>query len=231
MRKEGDTVLVALGKGHHRLRLKGTLIDDQASIAFPIPIRNLSLAASDWLVEGLVDGRVVKDALTLRAIDQASSQPADTLKADPAPTFARVKRHFIFGQRWSVKTTVIRETREGAVSLPITLLPNERLLNNVGVVSDGVLSIQFDHRQQRIQWQSSLEPVDSLALKAAAGSSYLEEWRFTPSSLWRLEYQGILPLKADVNANAFEPTFKPWPGETLLLISENLKALPAPCTR
>ncbi|MBX2808811.1 MAG: hypothetical protein KTR20_09290 [Cellvibrionaceae bacterium] len=228
LRRVGDTVFVALDKGHHRLQLKASLIDDQASLDFPIPVRNLSVTSNDWLIEGLVDGRAIKNTLTLRAIDQHASQQADTLKAAPVPTFARVKRHITFGKRWAVTTTVIRETTEGAVSLPITLLPNERLLTNVGVVDDGVVTLQFDHRKRRIQWQSSLAPVATLALKASEGTDYVEEWLFTPSSLWRLDYEGMTPLKTAANAHAFAPTFKPWPGESLQVHIRKPEGVPGP---
>lgn len=215
LKKEGDNIFVALTKGHHKLKLEGTILDEQASIHFPIAIHNLSISTSDWTVEGLVDGRVTKGVLTLRAKDQGTAVQVDTLKADPAPTFARVVRHFHFGKRWTVYTTVVRETTDGAVSIPIKLLPNERLLSDVGVIDNNQVTVQFEHQQQHIKWTSSLEPVQQLLLEASDGAMYLEEWSFTPSSMWRLEYDGIPPLKLRANANAFEPTFKPWPGEAL----------------
>ena len=215
LKRTGDGVFVALTKGHHILTLAGKILDEQASIRFPLPIHNLSVVAKGWLVEGLIDGRVIKDTLTLRTIKQGTIEQANTLKADSPPNFARVRRHIHFGKRWMLTTSVMRETTAGAISLPVKLLPNERLLTEVGSIRNGEVTIQFEHRQQRIDWTSSLEPRQELVLEASSGSTYLEDWSFTPSSLWRLEYEGIPPLKARANANAFEPMFKPWPGEVL----------------
>lgn len=228
LRKEGGDIFAALTKGQHTLILKGKIHGDQASIRFPIPIHNLSVSTQSWIVEGLVDGRVTKDVLTLRTREQSTTLQKDTLKADPPSTFARVIRHFNFGKRWIVNTTVIRETTEGAVSLPIKLLTNERLLSEVGVVDGDELTIQFEHRQHRIDWLSSLEPTQELLLKASSGSAYFEQWSFTPSSLWRIEYEGIPPLKPKANANAFEPSFKPWPGETLKVVIRKPEGVPGP---
>jgi hypothetical protein len=228
LRQDGDSVFVALTKGHHSLELKGRILEDQASIGLPLPIHNITIASTDWVVEGLVDGRVRNDTLTLRSIDQSTTKQVDTLKADPAPVFARVKRHFVFGKKWTVETTVSRLPIDGAVSLSIKLLPDERLLSDVGVIKDGEVSVQLDHRQHKISWRSSLEASPKILLKASSGASYIEEWSFTPSSLWRLQYEGIPPVKPSANANAFEPVFKPWPGERLVIDIRKPEGVPGP---
>ncbi|MGS2718857.1 hypothetical protein ACVBE9_11830 [Eionea flava] len=217
LQQSGNRRLVALPQGHHTLTLKGKIIGDRASIRLPIPIHNLSAFADGWVIDGLIDGRASNNTLTLRAIDPetTTSNTADTLKASPPPTFARVIRHFTFGKRWTVNTTVVRETTQGAVSLAINLLPNERPLQDVGIINDRNITLQFQHNQRRIRWSSSLDPSQAMRLEAAQQSSYVEEWSFTPSSLWRLEYDGIPPRKPQVNSNAFEPRFAPWPGEVL----------------
>lgn len=217
LKQSGNRLLVALPQGHHKLTIKGKMTGDRASIRLPIPIHNLSALADGWIIEGLIDGRVSNNTLTLRAIDAeaTTTNTVDTLKASPPPTFARVIRHFTFGKRWTVNTTVVRETTQGAVSLAINLLPNERPLQDIGVINGRNITLQFQHNQRRIRWSSSLEPTQAMQLQAAQQSSYVEEWSFTPSSLWRLEYEGIPPRKPQANSNAFEPRFAPWPGEAL----------------
>jgi len=218
LRKGQDGVYVRLSKGQHSLEVKGTIIADQATISLPVAMHNISVIAPDWVVEGLIDGRVRNGTLTLRAMDKNAAQKVDTLKADLAPAFVRVKRHFTFGKKWRVKTSVQRiSPREGAISLPIKLVPNEKLLKDMGAVSNGEIVVQLGHRQNGTQWVSSVEPSAHLQLEATSNTSYIEEWVFTPSSLWRLNYEGIPPIKADERANAFEPIFKPWPGEVLLV--------------
>lgn len=218
LRKQQDKLFVRLSKGHHIIKVKAKIIADQATVSLPLAIHNMKVFAPDWVVEGLVDGRVRNGTLTLRAVDKNTTQKVDTLKADPAPAFVRVKRHFMFGKKWNVETTVQRiSPQQGAISLPIKLIPNEKLLKDMGAVNDGKIVVQLSHRQRRVSWLSSIEPTEQLQLKASESGTYIEEWSFTPSSLWRLEYGGIPPVKADVNANAFEPVFKPWPAEALVI--------------
>ncbi|MEH6911808.1 MAG: hypothetical protein V7459_14595 [Oceanicoccus sp.] len=218
LRQHQSGLFVRLSKGHHVINVKGKIIADQATVSLPLAIHNMEVSAPDWIVEGLVDSRVRNGTLTLRAINKNTTEKVDTLKADTAPAFVHVKRHFIFGKKWNVETTVQRiSPLQGAISLPIKLIPNEKPLKDMGTVNEGEIVVQLGHRQKRISWLSSIEPTEQLQLHAAAGATYLEEWSFTPSSLWRLTYEGIPPVKPAVNANAFEPVFKPWPAETLVV--------------
>ncbi|HEB27626.1 MAG TPA: hypothetical protein ENI05_07590 [Porticoccus sp.] len=218
LRKGQENHYVRLSKGHHLISVKGKIIADQATVSLPLAIHNMKVSAPDWVVEGLVDGRVKNGTLTLRAMDKNATQKVDTLKADPAPAFVSVRRHFVFGKKWNVETTVQRiSPKQGAISLPIKLIPNEKLLRDMGAVKDGEIVVQLGHRQGEVSWLSSIEPTEQLQLKASSGTTYIEEWAFTPSSLWRLNYEGIPPVKADEYANAFEPVFKPWPAEVLVV--------------
>ena len=218
LRKKGNKLFVRLSKGHHLIKVQGKIIADQATVGFPLAIHNMQVSASDWAVEGLIDGRVKNSILTLRAIDKNASQKVDTLKADPAPEFVKVRRHFVFNKKWNVETTIQRiSPKQGAISLPVKLIQNEKLLKDMGAVKNGEIVVQLGHRQKYVSWLSSIEPTDRLQLKASDGAIYLEEWSFTPSSLWRLTYEGIPPVKPNTDANAFEPIFKPWPAETLVV--------------
>lgn len=218
LRKQQGSVFVRLAKGHHTINVKGKIIAEQATVSLPLAIHNMRVSAPGWVVEGLVDGRVRSGTLTLRAVDNNANQKVDTLKADPAAAFVQVQRHFIFGKKWHAETTVKRiAPQQGAISLPIKLIPNEKLLKDMGAVQDGEIVVQLGHAQRQVSWLSSIEPTEQLRLQAADGATYIEEWSFTPSSLWRLAYDGIPPIKPDASANAFEPVFKPWPAETLLV--------------
>ena len=217
LRKQND-FFVRLPKGHHKIKIKGTITTDQAAISFPLAVHNMQVSAPDWIVEGLVDGRVRSGTLTLRAVDQEAASKTDTLKADPAPPFVRVQRHFTFGKKWNVETTVQRiAPQQGAISLPVKLVPNEKLLKDMGVIKSGEITVQLGHSQKYLSWLSTIEPTEQLRLKASSGNTYLEEWSFTPSSLWRLTYEGIPPVKPDTDTHAFEPVFKPWPDEMLVV--------------
>jgi hypothetical protein len=227
LRKQGDKRFVRLSKGHHTVVVKGRITGDQATINIPLPIHNIEVTAPDWEVEGLVEGRVKNETLTLSAVDKNATQKTDTLKADPAPDFVQVRRHFIFGKKWTVETTVQRiSPKQGAISLAVKLISGEKLLKDMGSLQDGEIVVQLGHRQEEIRWVSSIEPIGQLLLEASPGTSYIEQWSFTPSSLWRLHYEGIPPVKADAAANAFEPVFKPWPAERLLVDARKPEGVP-----
>ena len=214
--KQRDKRYVRLQKGHHKLTIKGKLTGDQATLNFTQPIHHLVVEAPQWIIEGLVDQRLRNNTLTLRSVDKQINQQVDTLKADPAPAFVKINRRLVFGKKWSIQTTVSRIAPEqGAISVPISLLANEQPLQDLGAVNDGVISVQLGQRQRQTSWTSTLEPVEHLTLKASQQPHAIEQWSFTPSSLWRLQYDGVAAIKPRVNANAFEPVFKPWPGETL----------------
>lgn len=218
LRKSQNNVFVRLAKGHHDIVVKGKIIADQAAFHLPLAIHNLKVSAPGWVVEGLVDGRARNGTLTMRALDKNSAKETDTLKADPAPAFFRVNRHFSFGKKWSIETTVQRiAPQQGAISVPVKLVASEKLLKDMGVVKDGEVVVQLGHRQQQVSWVSTMEPTGQLQLKANGSGHYIEQWSFTPSSLWRLSYEGIPSVIPQEYANAFEPVFKPWPGEGLVV--------------
>jgi hypothetical protein len=229
LRKQQDKLYARLAKGHHRLKLKGNITADVATINFPLPIHNMVVSAPNWVVEGLVNGRVTNNTLTLRAGSKSTTEKADTLKADPAASFVEVKRHFVFGKKWHIETTVQRiAPLQGAISIPVALIANEKPLKDMGAITNGEILLQLGHKQPSVSWSSTLEAVEQLSLKASSSNSYIEQWSFTPSSLWRLSYEGLPPIKASSHANAFEPVFKPWPAETLLVDVRKPGGVPGP---
>ncbi|NHN39056.1 hypothetical protein G8764_17260 [Pseudomaricurvus alcaniphilus] len=211
-------VLVQLPRGQHSIEMLAALSGDQVAINFPLPLHNVEVVAPDWRVEGLVNGRILNSTLNFRSVDKDRVQVSDTLQPDPVADFVVVRRSFQFAQQWRVNTRVERQApAAGAISIAIPLLANEQLLTDVGVVKDGKISVQLGHHQRAVSWSSILAPVDQLALTAATESHYVEEWQFVPSSRWRLGYRGIPPLQSRDGGSALRPTFKPWPGEQLLV--------------
>ncbi|MBN4055438.1 hypothetical protein JYU12_01700 [bacterium AH-315-K03] len=225
--KNANQVLIQLKQGHHRVKLTATLSEDQAAISFPVPIHNFRVSAEHWQVDGLVDGRIRNNTLNLRAIDKNQGQKIDTLKPDPVPAFVSVTRSFSFEKQWRVTTTLTRiAPKQGAISVSIPLLPHEKLLSDIGEIKDAMINLQLGHQQQRLLWHSSMDPTSHLNLEAARGKHYIEQWQFTPSSLWRLHYQGIPPIKRDTETNNLKPSFKPWPGEKLNVTISRPEGIP-----
>lgn len=213
---DGERTLLHLSAGQHRVELAGPVVGDQASIALPLPVHNFSANTPAWLLEGLVDGRVPGQTLTLHTRIKTTQERQDTLIADPIVPLVRVERRFTLGKHWQLTTTVRRVAPEqGPLAVNVALLPMEQVLTDALTLRDGSARLQFSASQQSIGWSSSLTPGAALNLTASSDPNILETWQFAPSSLWHLTYSGLPPVKAATDASALQPLFQPWPGETL----------------
>ncbi len=211
---DGQTTM-SLGKGHHSITLKGKTRSDQFTINFPLPIHNFSVKSDYWIIEGLVDGRIPNKALHFSAKSEMQQEQTDTLIPDPVTPFVIVNRELILEKQWRLKSTVKRlAPLAGAVTVNVPLLEDEKVLTDIHI-NDGVASIQLNPTQQFFSWHSSIEPKEQLIWLAAEHPHLLETWRIKPSSLWRIRYHGIPPVKEEGQASSLQPHWKPWPGEKL----------------
>jgi hypothetical protein len=215
-RRQQDHLAMLLTEGHHKVSVKGSIKGDSASVSIPVPIHNITSAGDDWLVSGVVDGRVPSRTISLRARDRVQQEKTDTLTPAPVTPFFIVHREFHLGTQWQMTTTVNRlAPQSGPVSLEVPLLSFERPLSGAIDFKDGNANLQFSGRQARISWESALSPMDALQLTAASSEFYLETWRLYPSALWHAEYTGIPAVKESSGASSLQPHWRPWPGEQL----------------
>jgi len=205
-----------LTKGHHNVVITGKLLGDQASISLPKPIHNFKVTSTGWLVDGLVDGRVLNNSLTLRSTVSIEESKKDTLTPDPISPLVTVQRTFVLDKEWHVETRVVRYApKNGPIAVSIPLIENEKVLNNEITIKKGIAQVQLKYNQRVISWNSVLEPTNTLLLDAKPSDHYVETWRIKPSSLWRIEYSGLAPVKEDHALSSLEPHWRPWPGEKL----------------
>jgi hypothetical protein len=215
-RRQQEHLAILLTEGHHKISVKGSIKGDSASVSIPVPIHNITSAGGDWLVSGVVDGRVPSRTISLRAKDRVQQEKTDTLTPSPVTPFFIVHREFHLGTQWQMTTTVNRlAPQSGPVSLEVPLLSFERPLSGAIDFKDGNANLQFSGRQARISWESALSPMDTLQLTAAINEFYLETWRLYPSALWHAEYTGIPAVKEKSGASSLQPHWRPWPGEQL----------------
>jgi len=216
-RERGQT-LVLVNKGHHKIVLSGKIQGDQASISFPLPIHNFSVVSEHWLVEGLVDDRIPSNTLSLTSKARARHADEDTLIADPVSPFVIVHREFYLGKRWTMTTSVQRiAPNQGPMAVSIPLLNFEKVLSNTLNIKGGNAQLQFNPNQQYIHWESTLTPMDLMVLTAAEEPWFMETWQIVPTSLWRISYSGIPAIKEVGDTSSLQPSWKPWPGETLTI--------------
>jgi hypothetical protein len=215
MRQKNKNSLL-LTKGHHKVIITGQLLGDQTSISLPKPIHNFKVASTGWLVDGLVDGRVLNNSLTLRSTVSIEESKKDTLTPDPIAPLVTVQRTFVLDKEWHVETRVVRYApKNGPIAVSIPLIGNEKVLNNEITIKEGAAQVQLKYNQRVISWNSVLEPTSTLLLDAKPSNHYVETWRIKPSSLWRIEYNGLAPVKEDHALSSLEPHWRPWPGEKL----------------
>ncbi len=213
--RNGGKIVLLMRKGHHKVTLSGKAIGDQLTIVFPLAIHNFVANSDYWIIEGLIDARIPNNTLSLSAKTKVQQERNDTLMPDPVDPFVIVHREFLLEKQWRLKTTVERIAPiAGAISVNIPLLSEEKVLSDISI-TEGLANIQLKHSQKRLSWHSSLEPVEKISLVAAPNRSYLETWRIRPSSLWRIDYQGIPPVKEQGKASSLQPHWKPWPTEQL----------------
>lgn len=228
-RHQQDHLAVLLTEGHHKISVRGSVKGDSASVSIPVPIHNIVSVSDDWLLSGVVDGRVPSGTISLRAKGRVEREKTDTLTPSPVTPFFVVHREFHLGTQWQMTTTVKRlAPQSGPVSLEVPLLSFERPLSGAIDFKDGNANLQFSGRQSRISWESALDPMDALQLTATKSEFYLETWRLYPSALWHTQYTGIPPVKESAGASSLQPHWRPWPGEQLDIVFHRPQGVEGP---
>ncbi|MBV1878797.1 MAG: hypothetical protein KUG79_14240 [Pseudomonadales bacterium] len=212
--RQQGIINMMLPSGHHHITLSGPLTGEQITINVPVPIHNFSAHSNHWTIEGVIAGRIINNTLVLRS--QAKNTQQNSLRPNPVSPLVSVNREFIFGKQWQIITRVERiAPTKGPIAVKVPLYSFEKVLTDKINIQDGMAHLQFNHNQQYVSWVSSLEPTENLMLVAQQSKHFIETWRITPSSLWRLSYQGIPSVKESGTFSTLQPLWRPWPGETL----------------
>jgi hypothetical protein len=103
-----------------------------------------------------------------------------------------------------------------AVSLRIPLLPGENVLSQGRVVQDGGMEVRLGAQDTSFSWESSLAPVETLALATRPTDTWIERWHLVASPVWNVSLTGLPPVFESGNAQ-LEPVWQPWPGEAVNL--------------
>ncbi len=219
LRVADGTYLVALPAGHWRLVLAGPLpARDQVQLPLPLPPQRVEVSGEGWRVEGLDENGRPGGQLQLVRLRPEGEQRAQ-LDPSELPPLLRVERTLRLGLDWRVETRVSRlSPPQFPVALEVPLLPGERVLRESAQIRDGRLLVSLTPGTSETGWESSLEPVDSLRLRASEDDRLSEEWRVEASPLWHLSWEGIPVVHAEGGPNLWVPTWRPWPGEEVRLL-------------
>src|SRR5262249_43760530 len=124
---------------------------------------------------------------------------------------------------------VRRVTPVGApVALRVPLLPGEAPTRADLVVERGQAAVSLGGDETDTGWESTLDQVPDLVLRAAEGGPWSEAWRLprspmwlcAPSRAWSLPAEGLPPV-ARLADGVFAPEYRPWPGEALTVHLEH----------
>ena len=114
------------------------------------------------------------------------------------------------------------------LTLEAPLLPGERVLREGAQIRDGRLLVSLAPGASETGWDSSLEAVDSIRLRASEDDRLSEEWRVEASPLWHLTWEGIPVVHAAGGPDRWLPTWRPWPGEEVRLLLSRPAGVPGP---
>ena len=216
LRHHDGFLYLRLEPGVHRVRLEGPIpMRDALTLAFVDPPRSMVVDADGWEVEGLrADGRVsetIQLRRTVRSGDDGEAEQA------PLASWLVVTRRLDVGVRWTLQSTVERVTPTGtAVVIRIPLLEGESV-TDAGVITERdevVVTLGRDDTTRT--WTSVIEPREELTLTAPADVRWSETWTLACSPIWRCAADGLAPVSHE-SGGMWEPTYRPWPGESLTL--------------
>lgn len=213
--------------GIHRLELSGPL-PAFATVQVPLPMKpgTVTVDADGWTVEGIRENGAVENHLQFTRLltEEQAAMPA--MGANVLPPFVRVNRMLMLGLDWRVLTTVSRVSpRDGAIVLDIPLLPGESVTTEGIEIQDGMARISLDASASQLQWESMLEPADTIVLTHAETTAWSETWEVEVSPILHMAYDGI-PVVMRQQADRWLPVWRPWPGETLSLAISRPEGVP-----
>lgn len=99
--------------------------------------------------------------------------------------------------------------------LQIPLLPGEAVLTADLPVKDGTVSVNLPPGTPGLSWRSTLEQRPALSLTAPRTATWIEQWVLVPGTMWHVELGGIAPVHPGSPDGAHQPTWLPWPGESV----------------
>lgn len=217
--RDGEGVLwLALARGVHRVQIEYAAHADQVALAFALKPARVLFQGKGWESAGIEDGRLLTETLTLtRAHDSAST--ATTTGVQQFPPYVRVQRNLALGLEWTASTSVERlSPAQGGFTLEVPALAGEHVTSAGIKVQNGKVPVAIGDGVAAMNWQSTLDKGETLALKAPALAERAEVWRVVVSPTWHVEFSGVpgVGLDAAENPNEFRNfEFHPLPGETL----------------
>ena len=212
---------VRVPAGAHVVRVEGPFAGrDSLTLAFGRAPRSLTVDAQGFEVDGLgTDDRVAESIQLRRTLDSAPG--AEDEARSELPAWLEVRRRVDVGVRWTVETVVTRRSPANAPAVArIPLLPSESVTDSNVVIENRTAVVTLGQRDSELRWTSVIEPSDAITLLAPTEGRLTEIWTLACSPLWHCETEAVpghalLAPTEQGAAGTWQPTFHPWPGESL----------------
>jgi hypothetical protein len=221
LRRVDGLVQVRLEAGNHEVVVRGTLADrNTVTIQFDNATRprHVSFDSADWAIDGISPTGVPDNSLQLTRTIDSQIPDADRGRAEHAelPPWYEVERRVGLGMPWQLETTVRRidTSRPQLVKLP--LVGGEKVITEGIRVENGYVLVDFARDQDAVVYVAEL-PIDTqVELTAALNQPWTETWVVECSRIWRCTFSD-LPQVATIEGSQWQPRWKPWPGESLVI--------------
>jgi hypothetical protein len=231
VRRDADgRLFVALPAGRHQVELAGPPgHPDQMEIPLPLSPRQVQLDLDGWKVEGLdASGRAGAQLRLIRLSERGGEVPA-ALAQGALPPLLRVERTLRLGIAWRVETRVERlSPLEFPLLIPVPLLSGESVQTAAIQVEGEQVLVDLPAGTASTSWSSRLDPVSELRLSASTDPRLSEDWRLDAGPLWHVETQGIAPVHRVGLEERWLPSWRPLPGEALLIKVARPPGVPGP---
>lgn len=218
-RREGNVTMVRVPEGRHILDISGTLAKRTVlTIQFDPKTkpRFMAFKSEEWNVDGIRENGLSANSLqvTFKDAEEGKKAQNNTETRSELPPWYTVHRKLALGLPWQIYTTIERldSSRPQLVKVPV--LPGEKIISDGIQVENGVALINFPRGTSSINYIGEIPITAEISLQAAKGQPWTENWTVECSRIWRCEFEGIPPV-ASIRKGAFQPYWKPWPGEEL----------------
>ncbi len=226
--RDKDGILWALvPEGIHRIVMIGKTGPGN-SIQIPLPLKphSASYTSKGWDVQGIHKDGKVESGIQLTRLKKEKIDTSLSTSVS-LPPFLHVERFIRLGLNWEMTTTVKRVTPVGTpVVVSVPLVEGESVTSAGIRVENGKALVNMGPKATRIRWNSALKTADAISLKAPESVPWTETWVLDASPIWHCEPSGIPVVHHQDTQGHWQPTWKPWPGETISINVTRPQAIP-----
>lgn len=220
-RNANGELWLAIPSGRHEIVFQGRLPKTaQLQLVLPLIPHVVDWKSEAWSVDGINNGVVSSPLQINHVLNKDAGDEKNGIEQDNTllPAFVSVERTLHLGLDWTVDTVVRRLSPRGnPIVMSIPLLENESVLTENTIVKNNLMRVSLATNQMTTQWRSRLNVTDTLELKAAESSGFIETWKLETSPIWHVESSGIPVVHHQQNDGVWLPTWKPWAGEHVKL--------------